>query len=390
MMYNDQKERPDAAGTPDLTSDQNRLNDPSENDARGACRPTGTHSEIIWVRESGGGTWVYIDPAAGNALGVDAQTLLADPKALIRSVHPDDRESFKSLFDGRQDGEYGSLEYRIVLQDTTIRWMRARAVSVRDKDNRVLYVFSATVDITEQKSAVVARENEGEQRANFFSIASHELRTPLQPILGYLYLMLDNPRHFGLTEEGVQYLGVIQNCANRMSDIISKILVVSLADAEREMIQPKWETVSLEQLVADIIETYSTEGRVMCTVDIHPGQAIETDRSCLYEALCEICSNAVEHSSPPCHVVFGYAEEPGAHVISISDNGPGIDETIWDRIFQPFYIGDRDNLSRACGHLGLGLAIAKKDIETLGGTISVDSTLRKGSTFTVRLPKQQP
>lgn len=388
MMYNDRKEGPNAAGTPDLTSDQNQLSDPSDNDAEGVYCPAGTRSEIIWVRESGAGTWVYIDPAAGNTLGVDAQTLLADPKALIRSVHPDDRESFKLLFYGRQDGEYGSLEYRIVLQDTTIRWMRARAVSVRDEDNRVLYVFSATADITEQKSAVVARENEGEQRANFLSIASHELRTPLQPILGYLYLMLDNPHHFGLTEEGIQYLGVIQDCANRMSDIVNRILVVSLADAEREIIQPKWETVSLEQLVADIIEMYNTEDRVTCTVDIHPGQAIETDRSYLYEALCEICSNAVEHSSPPCHVAFGYGEEPGAHVISISDNGPGIDETIRSHIFQPFYIGDRDNLSRACGHLGLGLAIAKRDIEKLGGTISVNSTLHQGSTFTVRLPKQ--
>ncbi len=387
-MYNDPKMRPNATGTLDLTTDQDQLSDPSGNDDGGACCPAETHSKIIWVRDPGGGTWVYVDPAVGNALGVDAQALLADPQALIQSVHPDERESFKLLFDGCPAGEYDSLEYRIVLPDTTIRWMQARAFSVRDADDRVLHVLGATADMTEQKSAVVARENEDEQRTNFFSIASHELRTPLQPILGYLYLMLDNPRHFGLTEEAIQYLDVMQDCANRMSGIINRILVVSLADAERGIIQPKWETISLEQLVADTIEVCNTEDWVTCTVDIPPGQTIETDRIYLYEALCEIYSNAVKHSSPPCHVVFEYSEEPEAHLVSISDNGPGIDETTRCRIFQPFYIGDRDNLSRAYGRLGLGLAIAKKDIEKLGGTISVDSTLHQGSTFTIRLPKQ--
>ncbi|MDV4343193.1 PAS domain-containing sensor histidine kinase [Methanoculleus sp. YWC-01] len=388
MVHNDQETGPDVAITPNHTSDQNQLRDPPDNSAERTCCPAKTHNEIVWVRGLEGRKRVYLNFAAENVWGIDAQTLLENSEALIGSIHPDDRESFKILFDGELAGENPS-DYRIILPDGTIRLMRARCFSTRGEDNQVLYIGTAT-DITEERDAATARESEAEQRSNFLSITSHELRTPLQPVLGYLHLMLDNPQHFGLTAEGVQYLNVIRDCANRMSSITNRILVMSLADAERELVQPYWETISLEQLAADIVGVCNTGDGMAYTIDIPPGQMIETDRNYLYEALYEICGNAVKHSAHPCHVVFRYAEESGNHVISISDDGPGMDEATRTKLFQPFYIGDRNNLSRMCGRLGLGLTIARKNIEILGGTVSVDSIPQQGSTFTIRLPKQHP
>ena len=124
-------------------------------------------------------------------------------------------------------------------------------------------------------------------------------------------------------------------------------------------------------------------------LDLPPGQTIETDWDYLYETLYEICVNAVKHSTPPRHIVIGYTVDPEFHLLSVSDNGPGMDETTRRNLFRPFYIGDKDKLSRTCGRLGLGLTIAKKNVEILGGTVSVASTPGQGSTFTLRLPKQQ-
>jgi len=390
MMYDDQKKRPDVAATPDHTSDQNQLRESPDDSTEKTCCPAETQNEIIWVRGLEGGKQVCVNFAAKNIWDIDAQTLLEDSEALIGSTHPDDMESFKILFDGELNSEQQNpSDYRIILPDGTVRLMQARCFPIRGENNPVLYIGAAT-DITEERDAATAREGEAELQSNFLSITSHELRTPLQPILGYLHLMLDNPQQFGLTEEGVQYLNVVRDCANRMSGIINRILVMSLADIERELVQPYWKTISLEQLAADIIGVCKTGDGMTYIVDIPPGQMIETDRHYLYEALYEICGNAVKHSAHPCHVVFRYSEEPGNHVISISDDGPGMDEATRTKLFQPFYIGDRNNLSRMCGRLGLGLTIARKNIEILGGTISVDSIPGQGSTFTIRLPKQHP
>lgn len=245
-----------------------------------------------------------------------------------------------------------------------------------------------TTDVPEERSAATALESEAELRTSFLSVAAHELRTPLQPILGYLYLMLENPDQFGLNEEGMEFLRAILECSNRMADIVNKALVVSFADAGRNPVHVCREAVPLERLVADVVRACSLGDGTTYSIDILPDTMIETDWKYLYEALYEICVNAVKHSDPPRHVTFRYDEDSEVHIITVSDNGPGMDEETLKNLFQPFYIGDRGNLSRSCGRLGLGLTIAKRDIEILGGTISVDSALHQGSTFTIKIPRR--
>jgi PAS domain S-box-containing protein len=382
-MYDDRKWRYNGATAPENSGERG----PSTEHRGEKARPPG-ETEMLWVRGPDGRTLVHVDPAAGTLWDLDTQTLLSNPEALIDAVHPDDRESLSRVFNGRQEDEYASLECRIVLPDGAIRWIRARSLSIRDKDGEVLYTFGAATDITEVKHAAVALVNAARQQADFLAIASHELRTPLQPILGYLYLILDSPRDFGLTAEGMQYLKVVQECANRVSEVVNRILAASLTDTEQVLVQLRWETVLLTDLITDVVSVCSAGDGMTYAVEIPPDLTIETDRGHLYEILSEICMNVVKHSGPPRHVVFGYAEEPGVHVLSIADGGPGMDEATRRNAFRPFYIGNENKLSRMPGCLGLGLTIAKKDVERLGGTISVESSPLHGNTFTIRLPKQ--
>lgn len=384
-MHNGRKRIHDIAAVPDHVGERYPSAFPNIN-GKGACPPV--ECEILWIRKPEGGTLVHVGPVARTLWDLDTQTLLTDPEALIDAVHPDDRESFRRVFNGRQDDEYISLECRIVLRDGAVRWIRARSISIKDEGGEVVCTFGVATDITEEKHATVALANAARQQADFLSIASHEMRTPLQPILGYLYLILDSPRDFGLTAEGMQYLKVVQECANRVSEIINRILAASLTDAEQALVQLDWETVSLANLINNVASVCNAGSGMTYAVEIPPELTIETDREYLYEILSEICINVVKHSGPPSHVVFRYAEEPGVHVVSIADGGPGMDEATRRNVFRPFYIGTENKLSRAPGSLGLGLAIVKKDVERLGGTISIESAPLQGSTFTIRLPKQ--
>ncbi len=280
------------------------------------------------------------------------------------------------------------FEYRIVLPDTSVRWIRDRVFPIRDGDERFMHMLGVSTDITGEISAETALKNELERKADFLSIASHELKTPLQPIVGYLYLMLENPHDFGLTAEGTLFLEEIQKSITRVNEVVNRILAVSLTDIEQEIVQPHWEIVALEDLVGHVIRACNTGDETTYALDLPPDQTIETDWDYLYETLYEICVNAVKHSDPPHRIVIGYTEDTESHLLSISDNGPGMDETTRRNLFRPFYIGDKDKLSRTCGRLGLGLTIAKKNVEILGGTILVASTPGQGSTFTLRLPKQ--
>ncbi|MDD4252831.1 MAG: histidine kinase dimerization/phospho-acceptor domain-containing protein, partial [Methanoculleus horonobensis] len=125
-----------------------------------------------------------------------------------------------------------------------------------------------TTDVPEERSAATVLESEVELRTNFLSVAAHELRTPLQPILGYLYLMIESPDRFGLNEEGVQFLNAILECANRMADIVNRTLVVSFADAGRKPVHPCQGVVSLERLAMDVVRACNTGDGTTYSIDI--------------------------------------------------------------------------------------------------------------------------
>ena len=100
-----------------------------------------------------------------------------------------------------------------------------------------------------------------------------------------------------------------------------------------------------------------------------------------------IIANAIQYSKDPRIITISHSESVSSHSVRIADNGKGMDQNEITHIFEPFFIGDTNALNREFGRMGLGLSIARTYIEMHGGTILVDSAPRKGSTFTIVLPK---
>jgi nitrogen-specific signal transduction histidine kinase len=222
-------------------------------------------------------------------------------------------------------------------------------------------------------------------RWNFFvNNAAHELRTPLQPIVGYLNLLLEDPKDSGLNDYSTGMLRRCLSSVERECAIVERMLELGIC--ESYPVNLLISEIKLYELTEKIIKIghYSDSADIINRID---GNAvIYADRDRLYQVLNGIISNAVKYNYDPRVVEISFRKEGLYNFIEISDNGNGIPPESMALIFEPFYIDNLSLLSREYGRIGLDLSIAKKYIELHGGEILVSSEKGRGSTFTVKIP----
>jgi len=248
-------------------------------------------------------------------------------------------------------------------------------------------VLINVIDTTEKQLLKERIESDNERRRGIMMTVAHELRTPLQPILGYLNLLIEDPKDAGLTEGTRKILERCLASADRERQIINLMLDLSVLESGKLQISPS--SFSLIDLVRNAIDTrgYSTEDEI--AVNVPPETRVVADMNRIFVVVDSLLSNAMRYSSPPRKIVIAYHtdETDPFHHLSITDNGVGIPLEAQCSIFEPFQLADATSLSRQYDRLGLSLAISKKIMEIHGGDITVSSTPGAGSTFTLHLPK---
>lgn len=252
-------------------------------------------------------------------------------------------------------------------------------------------VLGAARDVTEEereKKMADRIEREVDYRKDFIMTAAHELRTPLQPILGYLHLLMDDPEGFNLSEEARRMLGRCLENVERERYIVDRMLELSLLYEGKFRLAPA--EVALRSVVLSIIGSsdYSEEAEI--TVDIPEDARVVADRDCLHSILVTLIDNAIRFNKPPKRVRVSYCDEGETHLITVRDNGIGMEKGVIAHIFEPFHLLDAEKLNRGFDRMGLSLSIAKKYVDLHGGEIEVESEPGVGSTFRVRLPKELP
>lgn len=213
----------------------------------------------------------------------------------------------------------------------------------------------------------------------FVADASHELRTPLTTIRGNLGLLQREPPISD--EDRVAVLADMSEESERMSRLINDLLVLARADAGRVL---RSEPVAVQPVVEDLCRNARllAPGRLIeCSA--REGVVIQGDPDALKQVLLILLDNALKFT-PPAGYVSISAREAGDHAsIEVKDTGVGIAPDALPHIFERFYRGDA---SRTGAGAGLGLSIARTLVQAQGGTLGVQSTLGRGSTFTVTLP----
>jgi len=220
------------------------------------------------------------------------------------------------------------------------------------------------------------------RQARFTADASHELRTPVSVILAQTSMARRKAR----SEE--EYREVIEAChaaANRMKSLVDGLMTLARTDSGE--LQVRSSECDFRQLVDEcsgLLEPLAVEKGIALRRDLAEA-TIEGDGELLVQLVLNFLQNAIRYNRPGGEVRIALRVEGSTAILSVSDTGIGIPAEDLPRIFDRFYRVDRARSSRE-GGTGLGLAIAKAIIEAHGGTLSCESTLSVGSTFTARLP----
>lgn len=223
-------------------------------------------------------------------------------------------------------------------------------------------------------------------KSNFLAVMSHELRTPLNAIMGYADLAsMDVPTP--LPPDAKSHIERIRAAARNLLRLVDDVLSFSRAEAgqDRLHIEPITLSHAIDDAIALIRPTADAKGlRVRVAMD--RTIIVETDPGRLAQILNNLLTNAVKFTAEGALDVE--ARVDGDHaIVRVTDTGIGIAAEHHDRIFDPFWQVEQGH-SRRFGGTGIGLGVARHLARVLGGRVDVWSELGKGSTFTLRIPRQ--
>lgn len=330
----------------------------------------------------------------------------------IDVVHKDDQAMVRQLITEFRNNtrDWVDTEFRVRLDGHPTRWVMVRAKTAKGKEDKTI-LPGVIVDITDRKKAelelrrLIRREHQLEaitralkqQRAELFalnrtkdefiSLASHQLRTPATGVKQYLGLVLDG--YSGkITKAQEHMLRIAYESNERQLGIVNDLLRVAQADAGKVVLQK-----SQVDFVALIQEVLSEEQAIFeeKQLNIHfvrPSDEVEirVDRDRMRMVLENLINNAYKYTRSGKSITITLKNTKDAVRVTIADQGVGIRKKDIPRLFEKF-LRIENPLSAQAGGTGLGLYWAQKIIALHDGEISVSSTLNKGSTFVITLPK---
>jgi len=274
----------------------------------------------------------------------------------------------------------GDLEHRVAIDSGDEIGELAASFNRMVSDLRL-----STVRLQEANSKLKALD---QLKSDFISVVSHELRTPITSIKAFAELILIKPNMEA--DRKAKFLSVINSESDRLARLINDILDLTKIEAGKL----SWNITALS--IDDVIETSITtfqpladNKQLTLTAAGEPSLPnIFGDRDRLIQVVTNLLSNAVKYTPPGGKIEVAMHEERIPRhqvVITVADTGSGIPADYLQHIFEKFHRSD-DFVADTTEGTGLGLAIARLIVEYHGGSISVESTVGSGSTFTVSLP----
>ncbi|MBR7031894.1 MAG: response regulator [Prevotella sp.] len=238
----------------------------------------------------------------------------------------------------------------------------------------------ANKKLKEYEEKAQKAEKASQMKSLFLANMSHEIRTPLNAIEGFSRVLVETDSE----QERMKYYHIIESNNQRLGSLVNEIL--DLSRVESGDIAIKKDITDLNQLCQSISEIF----KFRCPEEIKLewdkpilSAMLKTDANRLTQVFSNLISNALKHTSSG-RITYGYRliDEMQNIEFFVTDTGTGIAPELVDHIFDTYVSGDAEQNQG----FGLGLALCKIIVEKLGGTIRVDSTVGKGSTFTFVLP----
>jgi len=359
------------------------------------------------------GNLEYMSPAFLSMTGYAFEELIWKPIGIVKSGQTD-KKTYQSLWKTIQSGKPWKNEWLNRRKDGTLFWEDILINPIRDEHGNITNYLAVKMDITQRKqyeqeildlnqnleTRIEDRTRELEKakseadRANmakseFLSRMSHELRTPMNSILGFAQLM----EYTDLTAGQRRNVEFILKSGNHLLNLINEVLYISRIEAGKISIQPQ--SLEVEGIIQEVTESLlpiAAQKGIKISFEYQVGSPkyVNADPHRLKQILFNLINNAIKYNNSNGRVNIRVLPETRVATntqmtrILVEDSGIGIEESVLEKLFNPFERGGLE--SSSIEGTGLGLSVVKKLVTLMDGEVGVKSQIGEGSTFWIDLP----
>jgi len=310
-----------------------------------------------------------------------------NPRILSSGVQ--DRWVYDNLWETIASGGVWHGEFLNKRKDGSTYWEEAVITPIKSEEGEIIAYLAVKEDITRRKNAeeeLMRAKQEAETanrlKSEFLTNMSHEIRTPMNAIIGFTDLLLDGEEDGGKRAN----LNIIKKSGQNLLDLINDILDFSRIEAGKVRIERN--NFNLHHTLNHIKSMYDLTAEdkgidFSLTIDPEVPELVSGDELRLNQILLNIVSNSFKFTEKGAVRIECSYRQPKLF-IAVADTGIGIADEKFETIFSPFEQAD-STMERQFGGTGLGLAISRRLAALMNGTITVESEVERGSTFTVQI-----
>lgn len=342
-------------------------------------------SDIIFIVDYDGEI-LYHNNSVEETLGHKPKSLVG--KKLFDLILPATLNQFQREYKASTRKRFNeSVEFQFLCKDKSYKYLEFNSINLKHKEGINALILDCR-DITQRKEDAAELLRAQKAKEQFLANVSHEIRTPINGIAGMATLLSQNPT----AKEQATYLNAIKSAAENLKVIINDIL--DLASIESGKLNFEKIGFNLNDLLHTVVDSFSVQSTqkgigLTYALDERISKVLIGDPFRLNQILINLISNALKfthdgHISINCQLERNTGKTQSIK-IDVSDTGIGIPADKLNRIFESFSQADA-SVTRKYGGTGLGLTIVKQLVELQRGSITVNSTEEKGTTFSIVIP----